>query len=283
MAAAGPRPVNYKSPVLLTPPRAFAKSDDDDATIQHFGPAPTIKPSTGSSFSVEWSTPALVGSSDLTHFWFPVAVLDIATTGPSQNVTSLQYVQRSGDGKPCPTKTDPNLPCNAVLTSHDGGRSYQVAPPSGPFPLLPENPLFPKRVANPSKFRSLNQFECVNASCSGQVVSWTSSGGGAVINATKYEQLHVSGVTPHLLSARSAERPIKLRNGVTLLPTYGYADDAELACGSQRTGLAKDRCYSVFVFSANDTDRDPLSWAYASRIDYTPAMGARGATVEGPW
>ena len=233
----------------------------------------------GSSFSVEWSTPALVGSSDLTHFWFPAAVLDIATS-PDQNVTSLQYIQRSGDGKPCPTASDPNLPCGAVLTSQDGGRSYQIAPPSGPFPLLPENPLFPKRTANPSNFRSLNQFQCVNATCSGQVVTWTTRD-GMIINATKYEKLHVSGVTPHLLSARSAERPIKLRNGKTLLPTYGFADDAELACGSQRTGLAKDRCYTVFFFASN-TDKDPLSWAYASRIDYTPAMGARGATVEGP-
>lgn len=234
------------------------------------------------SFSVDWSTPALVGSSDLTHFWFPAEVLDIATS-PDQNdtVTSLQYISRAGDGKSCPPKSDPNLPCNAVLNSRDGGRSYQVAPPSGPFPMLPENPLFPKRATNRFKFRSLNQFECVNATCSGQVVTWTSSRNGTIINATKYEKLHVSGVTSHLLSARSAERPIKLRNGITLLPTYGYADDAEFACGSQRMGLAEDRCYSVFFFSANNTDTDPLSWTYASRIDYTPAM-SQGNTIEGP-
>lgn len=121
-------------------------------------------------FSVEWSKPTLVGSSDLTHFWFPVGVLEIAAGSPAQN-TSLQFqaIQRGGDGRPCPPKDHPDYPCNAELGSQDGGRSYHAAPPSGPFPLLPEAPLLPKRAANPGQFRSVNAFECVNASCKGDV------------------------------------------------------------------------------------------------------------------
>lgn len=94
--------------------------------------------------------------------------------------------------------------------------------------------------------------------------------------------MHVTGVTPRLLSARSAERPIKLRDGRILLPTYGYAADADFACGSHRTGEAEDRCYTVFVFSAAHPDTDPTAWTYESRIDHTSAMSAKGMTVSGP-
>eukprot|EP01043_Picozoa_sp_COSAG02_P048542 COSAG02_NODE_4778_length_4988_cov_4.223707_5_plen_226_part_00 len=202
--------------------------------------------------------------------------------GTDPGETVFQGIQRSGDGKPCPPPEHPSYPCVATLDSRDGGLTYQVAPPAGPFPLLPEDPSRPKTAANPSNFSSLNAFACVNGSCTGQLVRWRVDDSphtlpGTRLKATTYLPLRVSGVTPELLSARSAERPIMLRDGSILVPMYGFASDGSLNCKD----MPGNRCYTVFFFSAPAPSADPRAWTYVSRIDYTAAMSANGATVEG--
>ena len=159
-----------------------------------------------------------------------------------------------------------------------------MAPPSAPFPPLPDTPLYPKSVATPHNFSSLNALKCNNASCTGQLVRWRVDPGrhtlpGPRLNATAYLPLRFSGVAPQLLSARSGERPIMLRDGRILIPMYGYATDASLTCSKE---MPENRCYTVFFFAAPNPQLDPTAWEYVSRIDHTPAMSAHGATVEGP-
>ena len=43
-----------------------------------------------------------------------------------------------------------------------------------------------------------------------------------------------------------------------------------------------NRCYTIFFFAALKPATNPTAWQYVSRIDHTPAMSARGASVEGP-
>jgi hypothetical protein len=226
-------------------------------------------------FSVQFAPPAVIGSSDLTHFWFPQSVallLNARDASGGGDGTVFQGIQRSGDGKPCPPPEHPSYPCVATMDSRDGGLTYEVAPPAGPFPLLPEHPSHPKTAADSSNFSSLNAFKCVNGSCTGQLVRWRVDDSphalpGPRVNATAYLPLRVSGVTPKLLSARSAERPIMLRDGSILIAMYGFASDASLTCSKE---MPENRCYTVFFFSAPDPKTDPLDWKYVSRIDHTP-------------
>ena len=236
---------------------------------------------TSRSFSAAFSPPAVVGSSDLTHFWFPAGVARLRNGSGS---TVLQDISRSGDGKRCPPPEHPSYPCVAVMDSRDEGLSYEACPPAGPFPLLPESPLETKTAATPSNFSSLHAFQCANASCTGQLVRWFEDRSahtlpGPRLNASAYLPLRVTGVTPQLLSARSAERPIMLRDGSILVPLYGFASDASLSCSKE---MPQHRCYTVFFFSNPTPKTDPLAWEYVSRIDHTPAMSADGAQVEGP-
>jgi hypothetical protein len=252
-----------------------AKSDDAASVTSR-----SANPSSG--FSVAFGAPTVVGSSDLTHFWFPQSVLRLRNgTSPP---TVVLGVSRAGDGKECPTPEHPSYPCQATMTSRDGGALYEAAPPSGPFPLLPESALDPKTAATPSNFSSLNAFKCVNGSCTGELVRWLVDDTphtlpGVKLNATEYLPLLVTGVTPLLLSARSGQRPIMLWDGSILMATYGYASDASLVCSKE---MPMNRCYTIFFFAALKPATNPTAWQYVSRIDHTPAMSARGASVEGP-
>lgn len=152
--------------------------------------------------------------------------------------------------------------------SEDGGRSFHAASPAGPFPLLPTSTCAPRRTQTPGNFSSLNAFKCTNRSCTGQLVRWRASP-GAHLNITAYIPLRVSGVTPQLVSARSGERPIKLRDGSVLMATYGYASDSSRVCSKD---MKDHRCYTVFLFAAPDADTDPTAWEYISRIDHTPVL-----------
>jgi hypothetical protein len=234
----------------------------------------------GSPFRAEFGEPVLVGSSDLTHFWFPASTMRVQG---GVNSTVFQGISRSGDGRSCPPPGHPSYPCSATLDSRDGGLTYEVAPPSGPFPLLPERPSDPKSTKAPTNFSSLNAFKCVNASCTGQLVRWqvnhstTPSLPGVKLQPTAYLPLRVTAVTPQLLSAEDAERPIMLRDGSILIATYGFAADSLRDCSKE---MPQNRCYTIFFFMARDPVTAPLDWEYVSRIDYIPAMSeeAGGAT-----
>ena len=224
------------------------------------------------AYTVAFGAPALVGSSNATHFWFPSSVLQLGA-GKASAATVLQGVSRHGDGK-----TDAKSAAGMTLLTRDGGRTYSQVPASGPFPLLPESPLFSKRAQSLDNFSSINGFHCSNASCSGNVVRWHATP-DAELKPVEYLPLRVSGVLPQLLSAVDGERPIKLRDGSILLATYGFASDAKLTCSKE---LPDHRCYSIFFFSLPDPAAHPTAWRYLSRIDHTDAMSERGATVEGP-
>ncbi len=229
----------------------------------------------GTQFSVEFGAPTLVGSSNTTHFWFPASVLQLGS-GPAGSATVLQGVSRHGDGH----ADAKSAPTGATRLTRDGGHTYEGVPPVGAFPVVPEVPAFSKRVNNLDNFSSLNDFHCVNASCSGDVVQWASNGTGTGdIRPTKYLPLRVDGVSAELRSAVDGERPIMLRDGSVLLATYGFASDASQTCSKD---MPDRKCYSIFLFTLPELSAERTSWRYLSRIDHTPAMSAHGATVEGP-
>ena len=240
-----------------------------------------LPPARAADFCAAFSPPAVVGSSDLTHFWFPAGVARLRNGSGS---TILQHISRSGDGKRCPPPEHPSYPCAATMDSRDGGLTYEACPPAGPFPLLPTSPLETKSAATPTNFSSLNAIKCINASCTGQLVRWFEDHSphalpGPRLNASAYLPLRVTGVPPQLLSATDGERPIMLRDGSILIPLYGFASDASLSCSKE---MPHNRCYTVFFFRNPKPKTDPLAWEYVSRIDHTPAMSAHGAQVEGP-
>jgi hypothetical protein len=184
--------------------------------------------SAATGYQVEFGKPKLVGSSNLTHFWFPVGTFELGegdrSSATSGDTTIVQRIQQAGDGKHCPPKDHPDWPCSALRVSTDRGSSWQVAPARWPGPLLPETPLNSKRATNISNFKSIYELECVNASCTGKIAQWSAAtpqgaSGVPALKLQKYLPMTVHGV-PSDLQLGVDVFPVMLRDGSILLAIY---------------------------------------------------------------
>ena len=241
-----------------------------------------------SATQVEFGTPKLVGSSNFTHFWFPVNVMEL---GSGAAAVILQGIQQAGDGAICPPKTHPTWPCSTLRTSFDRGSSWRPengttdfpvaagggAGKNGPFPLLPQAPLDGRRARNPSNFTSIHAFKCANASCAGELVQWSARPGGLKAAKT-LRPLTVRGVPANLRLAANPGNPLMLHDGSILVALYGYTTNAHPYCTKSKGWTS---CGSLFFLSCPDPVNSPTEWQYTSTIDAAPAMFEH-VPVDGP-
>ena len=227
-------------------------------------------------YKVGFGPPMLVGSSNFTHFWFPMTEFELGGPG-----LVLQLVRQGTDGGTCPPKGHPNWPCSAAYATNSRGSSWRMGPDAFPFPLLPESPSNSKRASNRANFSSIG-LACVNGSCAGSLTRWSASAahGSAGVPAFKrtlVQPLAVNGVPADVREAADGLLPIMLNDGSVLVALYGYTTGAASSCS-----ILQPTCYSIFFFSCADPVHSPTQWVHTSRIDAVPAMVPHGGTVEGP-
>ena len=166
-----------------------------------------------SGYVVEFGAPRLVGSSNVTHYWFPSGGLIELGDDDGSDAVIVQRIKQSGDGGICPPKEHPSLPCSELRVSDDRGSTWLPGPPVaptpsrrygpenlGPFPLLPETTLNHRRARNPRNFSSIHAFLCVNASCTGEIVQWgatISRSGGSAPAGEGGRRGGEGGISPH--------------------------------------------------------------------------------------
>ena len=204
--------------LLLATGGAVATNSDPNATTA----------AAAGGYRVEFGRPKLEGSSNFTHFWFPVGTYELGEGGrgsaTSGNTTIVQRIRQAGDGKHCPPQDHPRWPCSALRVSKDRGISWQVAPSRWPGPLLPESASNSKRATKLSNFKSIYELECVNASCIGKLAQWSAAtapgaSGVPTLKLQKYLPLTVHGV-PSDLKLGADVLPVMLRDGSILLAIY---------------------------------------------------------------
>ena len=230
-------------------------------------PSPSLKvDDAAAEYKVSFGVPQVVGSSNVTHSWFPIAELELGET-------VLQLVSQAADGGGCPPKDHPNWPCAAAYATRDRAKTWRMTQPF-PYPLLPENSNS-KRVGNLGNLSSLH-ITCANASCAGQLTLWGASN-DATFKQRLVLPLVVAGVPTDLRQAVDGLLPIMLKDGSILIAMYGYTTNATSSCSRDRPS-----CYSLFFFSCADPVSSPANWEYISRIGAVPAMVPQGGSVEGP-
>ena len=181
-----------------------------------------------SRYQVEFGQPKLVGSSNLTHFWFPVNLIELSAPGMGDGAL-VQGIQQVGDGEKCPPKAHPDWPCSTLRVSSDHGSSWRPelmnstsqlkSPPTDPFPLLPETPSNGRRAKDRSNFSSIHALKCVNASCSGEIVKWSAIGPQG-LSVEGSQPLTVHGVPSDVRIALDPGNPLMLQDGSILVSLY---------------------------------------------------------------